>query len=74
MTEISGTVMLNGEPLANATVIAINDTQERIEGIDTTESDGTYNIPVAEGNTYHIKTQYDETTKFQSKPFIEVDE
>lgn len=73
-TTLSGTVTLNGSAVEGATIYCIDDTNESIAEVTTTDSNGDYRVRVDTGDTYHMVVQYEDGQGNQyndeSKPFL----
>lgn len=72
--EISGKITLLNEPVENAKVFLINDTDDTLDDTATTDANGNYTFNATEGKQFHIAVQYDDgTNKYNGKsmPFIE---
>jgi hypothetical protein len=71
---ISGQVTLEGAAVEGAKVFLINDTDGTLDGVETTDSTGSYSFEVTAGKVYHIAAQYaDGETLYHAKsyPFLE---
>lgn len=75
--KISGKVTLNGNPVQGAKIIIVNMTQEVLEAVRQTDSNGDYSAKVPGGSEnapYHVAVQYEDGSEDKynddSKPYI----
>jgi hypothetical protein len=73
-TTLSGTVTLSGSAVEAATIYCIDDTNQNIAEVTTTDANGDYMVRVDTGDLYHMVVQYEDDQGNQyndeSKPFI----
>jgi hypothetical protein len=73
-TTLSGTVTLDGSAVEGATIYCIDDTNESIAEVTSTDANGDYRVRVDTGDLYHMVVQYEDGQGNQyndeSKPFL----